>query len=350
MSKELGGYGPTAGTHVGGTGANLNERPDNSKPGGGSHGNSGGQSGNHGNNSAVGRQISAIQNDPKIKQKLTDMMLAAKKINPSAKMTLGSISPSGLMQVSIEGLTATQARQIGLGGLVMGYNASGHIGAVGDIDTGHRIGTSGAIVPGSEATVDGFVNGRKPDGGWHTVSDKSWAGKGPVNVVLINTAIESIRQFKHGEVKGVLTPEEVMNKVEYKNMRQAFNTFPLNKQNDAVKQIVAAWSLAYQTFPENVRNQTGRVAERVVNDINQVHTLNKIAVDMGKSKNDIGAASAVINEVSRAISDVNQKIAEKQKQKVPVADKLKKLQEIKDYNGKYPGAELIKANIEKKKL
>lgn len=34
MSKELGGYGPTAGTHVGGTGANLNERPDNSKPGG----------------------------------------------------------------------------------------------------------------------------------------------------------------------------------------------------------------------------------------------------------------------------------------------------------------------------
>jgi hypothetical protein len=50
MSKELGGYGPTAGTHVGGTGANLNERPDNSKPGGGSHGNSGGQSGNHGGN------------------------------------------------------------------------------------------------------------------------------------------------------------------------------------------------------------------------------------------------------------------------------------------------------------
>ncbi|HBC0352928.1 TPA: colicin transporter [Salmonella enterica subsp. enterica serovar Napoli] len=71
---------------------------------------------------------------------------------------------------------------------------------------------------------------------------------------------------------------------------------------------------------------------------------------MGKSKNDIGAASAVINEVSRVINDVNQKIAEKQKQKTPVADRLKQLQEKKDYNGKYPGAELIKDNIEKKKL
>lgn len=80
MSKELGGYGPTAGTHVGGTGANLNERPDNSKPGGGSHGNSGGQSGGHSGSNSVDQQISAIQNDPKIKQKLTDMLLAARKM------------------------------------------------------------------------------------------------------------------------------------------------------------------------------------------------------------------------------------------------------------------------------
>ncbi|ECG0679917.1 hypothetical protein DLB52_21010 [Salmonella enterica subsp. salamae] len=54
MSKELGGYGPTAGTHVGGTGANLNERPDNSKPGGGSHGNSGGRDNNRGDSSGAG--------------------------------------------------------------------------------------------------------------------------------------------------------------------------------------------------------------------------------------------------------------------------------------------------------
>lgn len=41
MPKELGGYGPTSGEHAGGSGSNLNERPDNSKPGGGFHGNAG---------------------------------------------------------------------------------------------------------------------------------------------------------------------------------------------------------------------------------------------------------------------------------------------------------------------
>lgn len=41
MSKELGGYGPTSGTYTGGSGGNLNERPDNSEPGGGSRGNAG---------------------------------------------------------------------------------------------------------------------------------------------------------------------------------------------------------------------------------------------------------------------------------------------------------------------
>lgn len=41
MPKELGGYGPTSGTYAGGSGSNLNERPGNSEPGGGSRGNAG---------------------------------------------------------------------------------------------------------------------------------------------------------------------------------------------------------------------------------------------------------------------------------------------------------------------
>ncbi|QHM74075.1 hypothetical protein [Mixta intestinalis] len=36
----------------------------------------------------------------------------------------------------------------------MGVEAPGHIGAVGDIDTGHPLNQSGAIIPGSEITVD----------------------------------------------------------------------------------------------------------------------------------------------------------------------------------------------------
>ncbi len=58
----------------------------------------------------------------------------------------------------------------------MGYNASGVIGAVGEIDTGHRLNASGASTPGSETSVESFVNGQKPAGEWHAVAKDSWTG------------------------------------------------------------------------------------------------------------------------------------------------------------------------------
>ncbi len=82
-------------------------------------------------------------------------------------------------------------------------------------------------------------------------------GAGPVNVGLVNNAIKSVRIIKKGYVTGVLTPEEVMNKAEYKAMRQAFDSLPLAKQGEAVRQIVAAWSLAYQDFPVNLKKRDG---------------------------------------------------------------------------------------------
>ncbi|QST30929.1 hypothetical protein JRC42_24080 (plasmid) [Escherichia albertii] len=332
MSKELGGYGPTVGESMGGTGANLNERPDNSTPGGGSHGNSGGQSGNNASGSySVDQQISAIQRDPKIKQKLTDMLLAARKMNPAAKMILGSISPAGMMQVTIEGVTSAQARQLGLGGLVMGYNASGQIGAVGEIDTGHRLNAPGASTPGRETSVDSFVNGQKPAGGWHAVAKDSWTGAGPVNTGLVNNAIKSVRIIKKGYVTGVLTPEEVMNKAEYKAMRQAFDSLPLAKQGESVRQIVAAWSLAYQDFPVNLKKEMGRVTERVVDAVNLALILNQISSGMSASQKDVDAANRVINETVKAINDVNLKIAEKKKQQAPLLSLMKQKQkEVED--------------------
>lgn len=42
------------------------------------------------------------------------------------------------MAISMEGLTATQARQAGLTGLVMGITVPGYIGSVGDFETGHK--------------------------------------------------------------------------------------------------------------------------------------------------------------------------------------------------------------------
>ncbi|TJF18942.1 pore-forming bacteriocin colicin Y, partial [Escherichia coli] len=261
-----------------------------------------------------------------LKQKVVNMLIAARKMNPEAKMILGSIAPSGVMQVTIEGITSTQAKQLGLGGLVMGYNASGVIGAVGEIDTGHRLNASGASTPGSETSVESFVNGQKPAGEWHAVAKDSWTGAGPVNVGLVNNAIKSVRIIKKGYVTGVLLPEEVMNKAEYKAMRQAFDSLPLAKQGEAVRQIVAAWSLAYQDFPVNLKKDMGRVTERVVDAVNLALILNQISSGMSASQKDVDAANRIINETVKAINDVNLKIAEKKKQQVPLLSLMKQKQ------------------------
>lgn len=301
-------------------------------PGGGMYGNSGGQRGDNANSSnSVSQQISAIQNDQKLKQKVVNMLIAARKMNPEAKMILGSIAPSGVMQVTIEGVTSTQARQLGLGGLVMGYNASGVIGAVGEIDTGHRLNASGASTPGSETSVESFVNGQKPAGEWHAVAKDSWTGAGPVNVGLVNNAIKSVRIIKKGYVTGVLTPEEVMNKAEYKAMRQAFDSLPLAKQGEAVRQIVAAWSLAYQDFPVNLKKEMGRVTERIVDAINLALILNQTESRLSESQKNVDVANQIISDTVKAINDVNKKIAEKRNQQVSLTDLMnKKQKEVED--------------------
>ncbi|EHD5876740.1 pore-forming bacteriocin colicin R, partial [Escherichia coli] len=260
-----------------------------------------------------------------------NMLIAARKMNPEAKMILGSIAPSGVMQVTIEGVTSTQARQLGLGGLVMGYNASGVIGAVGEIDTGHRLNASGASTPGSETSVESFVNGQKPAGEWHAVAKDSWTGAGPVNVGLVNNAIKSVRIIKKGYVTGVLTPEEVMNKAEYKAMRQAFDSLPLAKQGEAVRQIVAAWSLAYQDFPVNLKKEMGRVTERIVDAINLALILNQTESRLSESQKNVDVANQIISDTVKAINDVNKKIAEKRNQQVSLTDLMnKKQKEVED--------------------
>ncbi|EFG8320749.1 TPA: hypothetical protein OQQ84_003833 [Shigella boydii] len=319
------------GGHGDGTGWSS-ERGDGPAPGGGMQGNGGGHSGNNDSGSnSVSQQISAIQNDQKLKQKVVNMLIAARKMNPDAKMILGSIAPSGVMQVTIEGVTSTQARQLGLGGLVMGYNASGVIGAVGEIDTGHRLNASGASTPGSETSVDSFVNGQKPAEEWHAVAKDSWTGAGPVNTGLVNNAIKSVRIIKKGYVTGVLTPEEVMNKAEYKAMRQAFDSLPLAKQGEAVRQIVAAWSLAYQDFPVNLKKEMGRVTERIVDAINLALILNQTESRLSESQKNVDVANQIISDTVKAINDVNKKIAEKRNQQVSLTDLMnKKQKEVED--------------------
>ncbi|WP_312743189.1 S-type pyocin domain-containing protein [Cedecea neteri] len=141
------------------------ERGNGPEPGGGGRGNAGDRD-NSGNNSSgaaspAQQQIIAIQNDPVIRKKLSGMILAARSINPAAKLKIERISPTGTMSLSITGLNADQARALGLGGLVMGIYGDNLSVAFGDIETGHKIsGTANNTAGASPIQIENSVAGR----------------------------------------------------------------------------------------------------------------------------------------------------------------------------------------------
>ena len=279
----------------------------------------------------VSEQISAIQNDQKVRQALINMLHAARRLNPAAKMTLLSVAPSGIMEVSIEGITVDQASQVGLERKLYGFRASGYVGVLGQIDTGHRLDLTGVCVPRIETTADGFISGKISANEWNTVAKDNWADAGPVNSGLINNAIKSVQITRKTLIKGVYTPDEVVNKAEYKAMRQVFNSLPLDKQGKAIKQIVTAWSLACQVFPVNLKNEIERVTERVADDFNLAFILNESASKLSKATKDVEVANEVIKETVKAINQVNQKIISKRTQQKSQADLMsKKQKEVAD--------------------
>lgn len=105
----------------------------------------GGSTGNSGNNDNGGngttnpqqQQISEIRKDPAVINKLSSLIAAARKINPYAKVTIQSISKSGVLSISVTELDVAQANQIGLTGLVMGFDVQGTKLAIGNLATGH---------------------------------------------------------------------------------------------------------------------------------------------------------------------------------------------------------------------
>lgn len=125
------------GFSYGGKGDGTNwssERGSGPEPGGGSMGNSG----NNDRATAPDSQIKAIRSDKTAMAKISNVLKAARKINPNVHATVMRLTPEGIMVVSLEGLNADQAKQAGLTGLVMGITVPGYVGAVGDIDTGHK--------------------------------------------------------------------------------------------------------------------------------------------------------------------------------------------------------------------
>lgn len=106
------------------------------KPGGnsGGHGSSGGTSGTP----AQQKQASDIRNDPVIRQKLVELTRKAQLMNPAAKVSIESISATGVMDVAITGLDVSQASTIGLSGLIGVRTEAGNF-TYGKIETGHKI-------------------------------------------------------------------------------------------------------------------------------------------------------------------------------------------------------------------
>jgi hypothetical protein len=113
------------------------ERGSGPEPGGGSRGNAGGSSSGK-KSSPAQKQIDAIRADKNVRTKLLNLMMAARKINPSVRISVIRITPEGVMVLDLEGINATQAKQIGLTGLIMGISVPGYTGVIGDIETGHK--------------------------------------------------------------------------------------------------------------------------------------------------------------------------------------------------------------------
>lgn len=297
------------------------------EPGGGSHGNGGGRenSGNSSSNtpSPAQRQISEIQNDPAIRQKLFDMILAARMINPAAKLKIESISPTGTMGISVTGLNTEQAKTLGLGGLVMGVSTNNISVVVGDIETGHKISgsansTGGGVSPTQiEKSPAGIylsvLQGDLPAGYWlnngkvmTTVSVERTSGGGGKNgnertwtvkvdqedpqlTAAYNESVrirqEAADRIKAEENARALAEEEA----------RAIASGKSKAEFDAGKRVEAAQA-AINTAQLNVNNLSGAVSAA-----NQVITQKQ--AEMGPLNNELAEANKRVQDTIKYIND-----------------------------------------------
>lgn len=132
-----------------------------------------GNSGNNDRNSSPStpqaKQIAAVQSDPVVRDKLSKLLIAVKAINPSAKVHLVGLSPSGTLNISIDNINVEQASTLQLSGMLFGLKYSGGQTVFGDLETGHKLtGSSSSTNSGSSSGMDGIIsnaaNANKPQG------------------------------------------------------------------------------------------------------------------------------------------------------------------------------------------
>ncbi|MDZ5641837.1 colicin-like pore-forming protein [Enterobacter sp. A103] len=185
-------------------------------------------------------------------------------------------------------------------------------GGVGD-------GTSWSKERGTGPEPGGGYNGHAGDhdnnSGGSGSSHASWAGSGPLNTTLINSAISEAlqNQLVRNTLPATSTPA-------YKVMRAAFDALPVEQQPAARDQITQAWQRAHDAMPDKITTEHetgGRNGHTIYSTTN-----NQTKINLG-------------NIIPLVTSDLNQALAQHQS-----ADALQKSSEIIADAGEKIGAYL----------
>lgn len=192
------------------------ERGTGPEPGGGDRGNSGNhdKGGSRNKPSQQQQQLSAIQSDPVVREKLANLIKAARVINPAAIIRIASISASGTLSISVTGINVEQASTLGLSGLLTGFKYDGENVVIGDIETNIKI--PGVISAAHrDATANNIISGANnaimppeitPRSVWARTADyftgsNTFARKRLEKAYLYTIQTGSIPQWSKGEIR-----------------------------------------------------------------------------------------------------------------------------------------------------
>lgn len=121
-----------------------------------------GNNGNNNNNSSPStpqsKQVSAVQSDPVVREKLANLLIAVRALDPTAKVHLLGLSPSGTLSISIDNLDVDQASTLGLSGMLLGFKFSQGKLVLGEIETGHKLTGTSSNNSGTTGGIDGIIS------------------------------------------------------------------------------------------------------------------------------------------------------------------------------------------------
>lgn len=122
-------------------------------------GNSGNNDKNNSPSTPQAKQVSAVQSDPVVREKLANLLIATRALDPSAKVHLIDLSASGTITISIDNLDVEQASTLQLSGMLLGFKYSEGKLVIGQIETGHKLTEPGSSNnSGASGGIDGIIS------------------------------------------------------------------------------------------------------------------------------------------------------------------------------------------------